>query len=142
MAAHEKRTAPQIEPYVGSMAQLARIRTSVLDDGRARGMRIADVDNGSGLRFCVLVGRGLDIGDASVGGVPFAYHTPVGWVAPQHYEATGLRWLRSFGGGLPHCSAVGLARPMSVHQPFWRRLAADNGFCRMLRTLRQEIEQR
>jgi len=47
----------------------------------------------------------------------------------------------SLGGGLPHCSAVGLARPMSVHQPFWRRLAADNGFCRMLRTLRRKIEQ-
>ena len=27
--------------------------------------------------------------------------------------------------GLPLSSAVGLARPMSVHRPFWRRLAAD-----------------
>ena len=27
--------------------------------------------------------------------------------------------------GLPFGSAVGLARPMSAHLPFWRRLAAD-----------------
>jgi hypothetical protein len=37
----------KIKSYVGTMDQLARIRTSVLDDGRGRGVRIADVDNGS-----------------------------------------------------------------------------------------------
>jgi hypothetical protein len=44
----------ELKRYVGTMDQLARIRTSVLDDGRGRGIRIADVDNGSGLRFTVL----------------------------------------------------------------------------------------
>ena len=100
MAAYAERAAPGLKPYVGSMEQLARIRTSVLDDGRGRGIRIADVDNGSGLRFGVLIDRGLDIGDASFNGVPFAYQTPVGWVHPAHYEPAGYRWLRSFGGGL------------------------------------------
>ena len=94
------RSPAELKPYVGSMAQLARIRTSVLDDGRGRGIRVADVDNGSGLRFCVLIERGLDIGDASFGGVPFAYETPVGLVSPAHFDAAGFRWLRSFGGGL------------------------------------------
>jgi galactose mutarotase-like enzyme len=89
-----------LKPYVGSMDQLARIRTSVLDDGRGRGIRIADIDNGSGLRFTVLLDRGMDIGDASFNGVPFAYQTPVGPVHPSHYESDGFRWLRSFGGGL------------------------------------------
>ncbi len=123
MTAYEKPGAEGVKPYIGSMEQLARIRTSVLDDGRARGMRIADVDNGSGLRFAVLVERGLDIGEASFGGVPFAYHTPVGWVAPQHYEATGLRWLRSFGGGLMngcglrHAGAAEAEQSMRVDGP-------------------------
>ena len=94
------RSPAELKPYVGSMAQLARIRTSVLDDGRGRGVRVADVDNGSGLRFSVLIERGLDIGDASFAGVPFAYHTPVGIVNPAHFDPEGLRWLRSFGGGL------------------------------------------
>ncbi|MGE4488203.1 MAG: aldose 1-epimerase family protein [Kiritimatiellales bacterium] len=93
-------TEKELKSYVGSMDQLARIRTSVLDDGRGRGIRIADVDNGSGLRFTVLLDRGMDIGDASFNGVPFAYQTPVGPVHPSYYNADGVSWLRSFGGGL------------------------------------------
>lgn len=100
MVTYTQCTPEELKPYVGSMNQLARIRTSVLDDGRGRGIRIADVDNGSGLRFCVLLDRGLDIGDASFNGVPFAYLTPVGLVSPAYFEADGFRWLRSFGGGL------------------------------------------
>ncbi len=89
-----------LKSYIGTMDQLARIRTSVLDDGRGRGIRIADVDNGSGLRFTVLLDRGMDIGDASFNGIPVAYQTPVGLVHPSHFESDGFRWLRSFGGGL------------------------------------------
>lgn len=90
----------ELKSHVGTMDQLARVRTSVLDDGRGRGIRIADVDNGSGLRFTVLLDRGMDIGDASFNGVPFAYQAPVGLVHPSHFEPDGFRWLRSFGGGL------------------------------------------
>jgi galactose mutarotase-like enzyme len=89
-----------LKKYVGTMDQLARIRMSVLDEGRGRGMRIADVDNGSGLRFTVLLDRGMDIGDALFNGMPVAYQTPVGLVHPAHFESDGFRWLRSFGGGL------------------------------------------
>lgn len=95
-----KMTENELKPYVGSMDQLARIRTSVLDDGRGRGIRMADIDNGSGLRFTVLLDRGMDIGDASFNGIPFAYQSPVGAVHPSYFESDGLRWLRSFGGGL------------------------------------------
>ena len=93
-------TEKELKSYIGTMDQLARIRTSVLDDGRGRGIRMADIDNGSGLRFTVLLDRGMDIGDASLNGVPFAYQTPVGMVHPSHFEPDGFRWLRSFGGGL------------------------------------------
>lgn len=89
-----------VRRYVGTMDQLARIRTSVLDDGRGRGIRIADVDNGSGLRFTVLLDRGMDIGDASFNGKALAYQTPVGIVHPSFFEPEGFGWLRSFGGGL------------------------------------------
>lgn len=95
-----KMDEKELKPYVGSMDQLARIRTSVLDDSRGRGIRIADIDNGSGLRFTVLLDRGMDIGDASFKGTPFAYQTPVGLVHPSHFEADGFGWLRSFGAGL------------------------------------------
>lgn len=93
-------TEAELKLYTGTMDQLARIRTSVLDDGRSRGIRIADIDNGSGLRFTILLDRGMDIGDASFKGVPVAYQTPVGTVHPAYYEPDGLRWLRNFGAGL------------------------------------------
>jgi hypothetical protein len=95
-----QKTDKELALYVGSMDQLARVRTSVLDDGRGRGIRIADVDNGTGLRFTVLLDRGMDIGEASFRGVPFAYQTPAGAVHPAYFDPDGLRWLRSFGAGL------------------------------------------
>ena len=100
MNGYEKKSGEELKPYIGSMDQLARIRTSVLDDGRGRGIRIADVDNGSGLRFTVMTDRGMDIGDASINGIPLAYQTPAGPVHPAYYNADGANWLRSFGGGL------------------------------------------
>ncbi len=96
----QKMTEKDLTPHVGSMNQLARVRTSVLDDGRGRGIRIADVDNGTGLRFCVLLDRGMDIGDASFNGTSFAYMTPVGPVHPAYFEPSGFGWLRSFNAGL------------------------------------------
>ena len=97
---YENMTEQELKLHVGTMSQLARVRTSVLDDGKGRGVRIADIDNGSGLRFCVLLDRGMDIGDASFNGTAFAYMTPVGIVNPSFFEPDGLRWLRSFGAGL------------------------------------------
>ena len=100
MSNYTNKSAKELKPYIGSMEQIARIRTSVLDDGKGRGIRMADVDNGSGLRFSVLLDRGMDIGDASFNGIPFAYMTPVGIVHPAYHESEGFRWLRSFNAGL------------------------------------------
>jgi hypothetical protein len=106
----------ELKKYVGSMDQLAFVRTSVLDDGRGRGIRIADVNNGSGLRFTVLLDRGMDIGDAACKGIPFAYQTPVGTVHSSHYEPEGLRWLRSFGCGLlTGCGLSNIGVPDGEH---------------------------
>lgn len=92
--------AATLKPYIGSMQQLAGIRTSTLNDSKGRGMRIADVDNGSGLTFTALLDRGMDIGKASFKGIPLAYMTPVGYSHPAHFESDGLRWLRNFTAGL------------------------------------------
>ena len=123
MSQHSTKSAKELKPYIGSMEQIARVRTSVLDDGKGRGVRIADVDNGSGLRFCVLLDRGLDIGDASFNGVPFAYMTPVGVAHPAYHDPEGLRWLRSFnaglltGCGLAHAGSPEVEEGMRVDGP-------------------------
>ena len=85
---------------LGSMRQLASIRRMRIDDGKGRGMRVFEVTNGSGLSFSVYPDRGMDIGEASFKGIPLAWITPNGPVAPQFYEADSLGWLRTWGGGL------------------------------------------
>lgn len=89
-----------LSPRMGCMAQLASVRRLAADDGKGRGMRIFEFDNGSGLRFTVYPDRGMDIGAASYKGVPLAWMSCNGDVAPQFYDADGFEWLRTWPGGL------------------------------------------
>jgi hypothetical protein len=58
------------------------------------------VVNGGGLEFDVHPDRALDIGAASVNGVPLAWLSSTGITRPESYEPEGRGWLRTFGGGL------------------------------------------
>ncbi len=99
---------------VGSMRQIAGIRRSVLDDGRARGMRILDVNNGSGLSFTVYPDRGMDIGEASFCGMPLVWLPAEPGIAAS-YEKNGIDWLRSWGGGmLTTCGLLNVGGPCEV----------------------------
>jgi hypothetical protein len=127
MHPHEMMDEWTLRRHVGRLQQVAGVRRAVLEDGKGRGVRVADVSNGSGLAFTVLLDRGMDIGRASYRGVPLAYMTPVGHAHPAHYEPDGLRWLRNWHAGLltgcglsnvglpqqPDASAV--AGPMGLH---------------------------
>jgi hypothetical protein len=81
-------------------AQLGGIETSVLDNGPGRGVRIAWVNTGGGLRYKVLIDRGLDILDAEFLGQSLTWHSPTGPVAPSFAYSRGMDWLRGFFGGL------------------------------------------
>ena len=85
---------------VGRIDQLASIRRYVLDDGKGRGSRAFEVHNGSGLTFTVYPDKGLDIGPAEYNGLPIAWMTPNGAVAPAFYDDQGAEWLRSWSAGL------------------------------------------
>jgi hypothetical protein len=89
-----------LHAYLGRMDQLAGVRPVRLTDGLADGLRALEVRTGSGLRFDVLAGRGMDIGSAEYRGIPLSWRSPTGDVAPEHFETQGLGWLRSFHGGL------------------------------------------
>lgn len=85
---------------MGRLEQVAGVEPFVFDDGPARGVRGLRFRTGSGLSFDVLADRGLDLGAAEYRGVPLAWRSPTGVVAPPYYEPEGEGWLRSFGGGL------------------------------------------
>jgi len=92
---------------VGDLTQVAGVTPYVLSDGPERGVRALEFYNGGGLRFTVLADRGFDIGPAEYAGVPIAWRSVTGALAPSFYEKEGLGWLRGFHGGL--LAGVGLA---------------------------------
>lgn len=89
-----------LAPRLGRMEQLASIRRLVSDDGKGRGMRVLEVNNGSGLAFTVHPDRGMDIGAASFKGTPLAWLSRNLEVAPHFYDSSDFEWLRTWGGGL------------------------------------------
>ncbi len=85
---------------VGNILQLGGIETSVLDNGPARGSRIAWINTGSGLRYKVAIDRGLDIVDAFYNQHSLAWLSHGGLTVPRPDANSGLEWLYSFAGGL------------------------------------------
>jgi len=85
---------------VGNHTQIGGIETSVLDNGPGRGTRIAWVNTGSGLRYRVIIDRGLDIADAFWNQHSLAWISHGGVIAPKADANQGLEWLYSFAGGL------------------------------------------
>ncbi len=80
--------------------QLGGIETAVLDNGAARGTRVAWVNTGAGLRYKVVIDRAMDIADASVNRYNLAWLSHTGVTAPERFSIHGADWLRTFGGGL------------------------------------------
>jgi len=80
--------------------QLGGIETSILDNGAGKGTRIAWINTGTGLRYKVVLDRGMDIVDALFNENSLAWISHAGITAPQPFSNQGIDWLRTFAGGL------------------------------------------
>lgn len=85
---------------IGNPIQIGGIETSILDNGAGRGVRIAWINTGSGLRYKVIIDRGLDIAEAFYNQHGLAWISRAGIRPPEPAAMVGLEWLRNFGGGL------------------------------------------
>ncbi len=85
---------------ISTIQQIGGIEISVLDNGPARGSRIAWVNTGSGLRYKVAIDRGLDIVDAFYNQHSLAWLSDGGLTVPRPDANCGLEWLYAFAGGL------------------------------------------
>lgn len=81
-------------------AQVGGIESYTIDEGPGRGVRALCVNTGAGLRYRVLVDRGLDIDQAFFNQHSLAFLTHKGLTPPSRGFDRGLDWLKSFGGGL------------------------------------------
>ncbi len=95
-----KKAAFPWQNKICNSSQIGGIETSILDNGPGRGTRIAWIDTGSGLRYKVVLDRGMDIVDAFYNGASLAFLTHAGVTAPKPDTTHGIEWLFSFGGGL------------------------------------------
>ena len=103
---------------LGDMSQLAGVRRSFLMDGRARMVEVLDFDNGSGLQFTVLPGRGMDIAWAKYRGIPLCFMTKAGVASPESYDPQGMGWLWNFFGGLlTTCGLSNVGDPCEDERP-------------------------
>jgi hypothetical protein len=94
------------------MRQLAGYQRLELVDGKGKGNELIHVRNGSGLSFFINVSRGFDIGQCEFHGIPIAWLSSTGPVAPSYYDKEGVEWERSFEGGLlTTCGLTTIGRP-------------------------------
>lgn len=96
----KERTRQEIMQRVGDITQIAGATSARLDDGRADGTRIVEVRTGSGLRFTVIPGRGMDICSADYCGYALSFVSKTGIVHPSYYETDYDGFHRSFFAGL------------------------------------------
>lgn len=94
----KQMTKNEIRERVGDMTQLAGAMPFTYSDGKAKGTAAIEVKNGSGLKFVILPGRGMDIAYAEINGIPISYISKTGIVNPAYYEESDF--LRSFYAGL------------------------------------------
>ncbi|MDE7285245.1 MAG: aldose 1-epimerase family protein [Lachnospiraceae bacterium] len=99
--------------YVGDFDQLMSLRESILAGGFQKGVQVIEVANGGNLSATVLPGRCMDLYQVRYKGKNMNYIAPCGIVAPEYYDAQGMRWLRNFFVGmLTTCGLQNLGNPV------------------------------
>lgn len=105
-------------PWVGKVinhAQIGGIETSVLDNGLGKGVRIAWINTGTGLRYKVVIDRALDIADAFFNQHSLVWLSHAGVTNPTP-SCKRLEWLDFFGGGLlATCGLTHVGGPDEEH---------------------------
>lgn len=91
---------PKWKGKISHHAQLGGIETAVIDNGPGRGVRIAWINTGTGLRYKVVIDRAMDIMDAFYNQHNLSWLSCTGITPPAPFSDKGIEWLRTFGGGL------------------------------------------
>lgn len=127
------RSRTDIAMRAGHLAQFAGVRLMTLGDGAERGVRMLDFRTGSGLRFSVMVDRGMDIAEVEHKGRAIGWHSPAGFRHPAYFDPEsedGLGFTRSFSGFLATCGLdhiLGAEEVPALNYNYPRRATARHG---------------
>ncbi len=92
-------TREQLRRRTGRIEQLLGAELHERSDGSERGVRCVRLRSGA-IELEVIVDRALDLGQATIGGVPVAWISPTGFTHPGLAVPSGWGPFRSFFGGL------------------------------------------
>lgn len=85
--------------YIGHKDQLIRVKRIKMQDGKADGVELLDVQNRSGMHFDVCTSRGMDIPYLDFCGENIGFVSACGVVGPEYLDDKGLGFLKSFTAG-------------------------------------------
>ena len=88
----------EVLEYVGNMRALAGAQELEYTQGKARGTRVVEVRNGTGIELKILPDKAMDITDLYYHGIPMAWTTKTGVTAPWYFENSLKGFLRSWDG--------------------------------------------
>lgn len=98
--------------YVGNLDQIFKLLPYQMAGGKADGVKMLNVQDGSGLSFDVNLDRGLDLPYLSYKGNNMSYIAPCGIVAPPYFDDKGIGFLKSFTAGfLTTCGLQNIGNP-------------------------------
>lgn len=109
-------TKNDLRSYLSDIRAVAGATPAVLSDGKADGVPSMSVRTGAGLDFTVLPGRAMDVPHCWFKGIPLHFQSATGITSPAYYEEPGLRWLRTFFGGLLATCGITYSGAPSVDQ--------------------------
>jgi len=89
----------QLLRYVGDYNQLFGIKEYTFTQGKAKGVKALDINNGAGLEFTVLADRCLDISRLAFKGINCSYLSKTGIVSPTYYNGDDASFFRNFFAG-------------------------------------------
>ncbi len=103
-------TKKELLKRVGSIDAIAGVRRSVLQDGRARGMQVYEVNNGR-IRFNVFIDKCMDVGELYYDGMPLYFLARPG-IINNNYWYDGANSPRSIMCGMMFTCGLGNVGPM------------------------------
>lgn len=85
--------------YTGTLQQLAYVRQSTVQEGRANGLRTVEVKNDD-MRFLVMGDKALDVAELEYKGINISFTSKPGLNGRNQFDTHGEEALRSIMGGL------------------------------------------
>ena len=102
----EDTVKEQLLRKLGRIEQLAGARPIQLRAGKSEGVKAWEVYTGSGLEFCVMEDKCLDLLFMKYKGVNLSFLAKPGPVAPSYFNVHGMEFGRYFHGGMLYLSLI------------------------------------